>query len=373
MFGRWGNLNDPYKGLMDDIRVVINETITEPSDDPWGCNGLVLIRERELDLLTPVLDCMAGHLDTADGLLGVRAGVWHAPTETLTQPLDDELELIGAEDAGFDTVRAKFIWPGAEWEETDGPGYALRAGNRVHPLHLPLVAAHEQAAKLEKIFALRAEPNRRVNATWDGRELNRRIGERLSFSLSEVARATSTYAITGKAPTTRALDDGFEAAVGLEIVEDVAATYAWTIADYTPPSTFTNPAQTSPSLAAPTAVVAEQRNVRTGDEGAEARLRVEITISQATSEAASEIVVQTNDSGGTMADAWAALATIAVEPGQTTYVAWLNPAAVGVTYQVRAATRGGDFGQSDWLLSNSVTIIAPTLDYSAADYSAEYA
>ncbi|MEL6220750.1 MAG: hypothetical protein AAFR79_20245, partial [Pseudomonadota bacterium] len=155
----------------------------------FRCDGLVVIEEREISLLDPVLACFAGQLDTTDGLLGMRAGVWTAPTITLTEPVGDELEIIGARDEGYDLVRPKYISREREYEETDGTGYAIRDGFRERPLQLGLVREPVQAERLAKIAALTGSPRRSITGTWDGREAQRRIGERVNFSLAGFPRA----------------------------------------------------------------------------------------------------------------------------------------------------------------------------------------
>ncbi len=332
-----------------------------------GCNGLIVVNDRELKMLDPVLDCMAGHLDTTDGLLGVRAGVWVAPTETLSQPVGDEIGVDGARDSGFDTVRAKFIWSGASHEETDGPGYQLRSGSRVHPLHLPMVSSRSQAARLEKIFALRAEPNRTITATWDGREFNRRVGERVNFALDGFARASSSYVIASKRPHTRQVDNGFEVSVEMTLIEDVEATYDWTPGEYTAAETITIPPPITPEVAAPTSVTLEQQDYYDGS-GAAARLKATIVITAATSNIATNLRVEITDGAG-----YTFLANVTVEAGTTSYTVYDHDVIVGLSYTVRARTEGEAAGFSDWTVSNSVTVVTPVIDYSHSDYGAEFA
>ncbi|MEO0623829.1 MAG: hypothetical protein AAF183_16615 [Pseudomonadota bacterium] len=218
----------------------------------FRCDGLVVIEEREISLLDPVLACFAGQLDTTDGLLGVRAGVWTAPTITLTEPVGDELEIIGARDEGYDRVRPKYISREREYEETDGTGYAIRDGFRERPLQLGLVREPVQAERLAKIAALTGSPRRSITGTWDGREAQRRIGERVNFSLVGFPRAASTYRITGKHFFFAEQDDGLRLEVQLTLVEDLASFYAFSGADYTPPAPYSPPEQSIPGIEAPT-------------------------------------------------------------------------------------------------------------------------
>jgi len=333
----------------------------------YRCDGLVFIDERELSMLDPVLVSMAGHLDTTGGMLGVRAGAWVAPTDTLSQPVGDAIEIRGARDAGFDTVRAKFIGRHREWELTDGQGYQLRAGARVHPLQLALVREPEQAARLEKIFALRAEPNRIVEAEWDGREGNRRIGERVNFALPGFARATSSYIVDSIQHVLVAAKDGFEVGVRMTLIEDLEATYNWSSADFSEGGDFTPLPPGIPSIDPPTSVVAAQSNF-SGAGGATARLQVTITIDQELSEDAETLEVEIDDGGG-----FAHLVDLAVTESTLSYVTYVNPALVGVTYTARALAVSVALGDSTWTTSAPVTIVAPVLDYDPADYSAEYA
>lgn len=344
--------------------------------EPWGVNGVVLIKQREISLLDPVLNTMAGHLDTTDGLLGWRAGVWKAPTDTLVQPSAGEISIKGARDAGFDSVRASLIWVGNDWEETDGPGYELRSGARVHPLELPLVAAHEQAAKLEKRFAERAEPLHTVEGTWDGVEADRRVGERVTFALFGLDRTSSTYAVTAKTPVIEDLEGGaVRMGVRMTLEEDLEASYAWAAEDYTAPDPATPSTRGKSNFGPPSSVVAAQENYASTDGGtASARLAITITLSEEVAGSAGNIEVEVTDSadGST---GWVQLGVLSVEAGQLTYVISKDPVLGGVTYTARAGTvRSLDGGESASALvpSNSVTIETPVRSYSS-DYSGAYA
>lgn len=338
--------------------------INSSTYDVWGCNGIVLIEERELEMLDPVLACFAAQVDTTDGLLGIRAGVWEAPTDTLSQPIGDEIDVRGARDAGFDLVRAKFIWPGGDYEETDGPGYALRTGSREFPLDLPLVASREQAAWLEKIVAMKAEPPRTVAGEWDGREASRRVGERANFALPGFGRATGTYTIDSKQVITQEVEDGFQLSVRMTLIADSEDTYA--PPDYTPADGYTPPGPTETDMAAPT-VVAVQSDYYTGS-SAVPRLKITATFTAAVAAASNSVVFEVTDGGG-----YTALITAVADADQTAYVAYLNPATVGTTYTARVRAESTELGVTDWGVSNDVTIVAAALDYDHDDYSAEYA
>lgn len=335
--------------------------------ETFCCDGMVEIESRDLNLLDPVLASFAAHLDTTGGMLGIRAGVWKAPTETLTEPVGDDIEIKGARDAGFDMVRAKFIAAHREWEPTDGPGFRLRQGARIEPLELELVANAEQAQRLEKIAALRAEPNRIISATWDGREAHRRLGERVSFALPGFARAASTFVIDAKQVITQEADDGFRVEVPMTLREDLESTYAFTADDLTDPDTFTSPELTHPEMDPPSSVTVEQSDYRSAA-GATARLKITVTITQDVSERAGNLRVEVSDGGG-----FDHLVDILVSPGTLSYVAFLKPAEVGITYTARARAESEFIGVSSWVTSSSLTVVAPVLDYDGADYSAEYA
>lgn len=370
-----GNPTYIYAGL-DIARV------DEFSGGGLRCDGLVTIEDRELSILDPVLACMAGHLDTTDGLLGVRAGVWVAPTVTLTQPVGDEIEVLGARDAGFDTVRAKFLGRHRNWEETDGPGYALREGGRVSPLHLPLVREPEQAARLEKIAGLRAEPNRTVTATWDGREASRRVGERVNFLLPGFARATSTYLVDSKQVVWEAAEDGVALETRMTLIEDIEATYAWSDEDYTPPLGYIPPDQTVPTIAPPTnlelATTYRVAPFTEGDLAPQIRVRFEPSTSDV-----DYYIVEVYEPAYTSRDndlgdrTW----TYQVDPDSTIddggtikLESFAEPVIVGLEYRVRVWSFASGLGQSDTYLEGFITVGAfdtdlgaPTLLSSAHD------
>jgi len=122
-----------------------------------------------------------------------------------------------------------------------------------------------------------------------------------------------------------------------------------------------------PSIDPPTSVVAAQSNF-SGAGGATARLQVTITIDQELSEDAETLEVEIDDGGG-----FAHLVDLAVTESTLSYVTYVNPALVGVTYTARALAVSVALGDSTWTTSAPVTIVAPVLDYDPADYSAEYA
>lgn len=336
-----------------------------PNFGKYECSGLVTIGQRELSLLDPVLACMAGSLDTTDGFLGVRAGSWHAPSITLSEPVGDTVEVRGARDAGFDLVRAKFLGEHNAEEPSDGQGYSLRAGNREHPLQLPLVKAAAQAARLEKVVALRAEPNRVIVARWDGREALRRVGERVNFSLPGFTRADGTFVVTSKSLVTQELGDGeFDVAVEMTLTEDLAATYADEA--FTPPAQVTPPAQESPSQDPPTGVVVSQSDATIGGV-LTPRLRIDIEL-DAFGANADTIQVLVNDGGGFFVHT-----SVEVVPGTTSYVVFFSPATIGATYTAAARTFSEAMGQSALMFGNSIVITAPVVDFSSADFSGEFA
>lgn len=330
--------------------------------------GIVEIDERELGLLDPVLAAMAGHLDTTDGLFGIRAGVWVEPADALSQPIGDELSVDGARDAGFDSVLAKFISADADFTETDGSGYVIRPGFRVHPLDLPMVSRPKAAARLEKIFAGRAEPNRKITGTWDGREGNRRVGERVNFALPGFARADGTFVIESKAVSLVEEDGDLRFETKLSLIEDLATTYE-PPTDFVPPDVFVPIVPPEPGIAPPDAVVMEQSDYRSPS-GAAARLKVTVTLDADVALTAAGIEIEVTDGAG-----YIDFATIEVDSAILVYMTTsptFNPAIVGITYTVRARTYSTTGGASDWLVGNSVTIITPVLDFDPADFSAEF-
>ena len=342
-------------------------TTAQSAVSRFRCDGVVIIDQRELALLDPVLVTMAAHLDTTNGMLGVRAGVWVAPTDTISLPVGDNIALDGARDSGVDTVRAKFIGRHREWELTDGPGYVLRAGSRIHPLQLALVREPEQASRLEKIFALRAEPNRTLTATWDGRESNRRVGERVTVSMPGFARADGTYVIESFQRVFEDAADGVKVETQLKLVEDIAATYAWVDGDYDEQDSYTPLPPAIPTVDPPTSVAAVQSNY-SGAEGAVARLKITVTISAQVSEDADQLEIEVDDGGG-----FVYMTSIPVVLNTLTYTVHLEPVIVGVTYTARASSVSLALGDSATVSSLPVTIITPALDFSSADFGPEFA
>ncbi|MEO0624072.1 MAG: hypothetical protein AAF183_17870 [Pseudomonadota bacterium] len=330
----------------------------------FRCDGLVVIEEREISLLDPVLACFAGQLDTTDGLLGVRAGVWTAPTITLTEPVGDELEIIGARDEGYDRVRPKYISRDRAYEETDGTGYAIRDGFRERPLQLGLVREPVQAERLAKIAALTGSPRRSITGTWDGREAQRRIGERVNFSLAGFPRAASTYRITGKQFFFAEQDDGLRLEVQLTLVEDLASFYEFTADDYTPPASYTPPEQSIPGIEAPTGcelTVEEQAEQFT--EG-ETSLYIRHRFLPVEGADWYRVEVYEEEYGDSLGDRTVNVqvdASQTIDDAGTTKVEHVfGPVVAGVEYRFRAYARSADLGLSETPLECTILAAPPS-------------
>ncbi|MEL6220250.1 MAG: hypothetical protein AAFR79_17605, partial [Pseudomonadota bacterium] len=301
------------------------------------------------------------------GLLGVRAGVWTAPTITLTEPVGDELEIIGARDEGYDRVRPKYISREREYEETDGTGYAIRDGFRERPLQLGLVREPVQAERLAKIAALTGSPRRSITGTWDGREAQRRIGERVNFSLAGFPRVASTYRITGKQFFFAEQDDGLRLEVRLTLVEDLASFYEFTADDYTPPASYLPPAQSTPGIEAPTgcelAAVERPANFTEGATALYIRHRflpVEGADSYDVDIYTTPYSVGDTNYGGEEERVNVSAGSTIDDGGTIKVEHYWGPVASGATYRFRTYALAAGLGRSDTYLECSITAAAPS-------------
>lgn len=343
-------------------------TTTETTGLPvFRCDGLVKVETREWALLDGVLDSMAGHLDTTGGKIGVRAGVYVAPTDTLTDPIGDVLQYSGRSDVGYDKLVATYIGRHRDYQETETETpYEVGTGDREKNIGLPFVREPEQAHRIIKIFGERDKLNRTLTGTWDAREWARRIGDRVTVAMTDFPQADGVYRILGRRPVIA--EDGGKPVLAVEMTlrEDASATYSWTSDDYTEPVSVTPGGPVSPTLEPPESVLLEQINYTDGTT-TRAKLRVTVTLTDAGWPATDDIRVEVNDGGG-----WEFVATIPTNGSASVAIGHIYDPTVGLTYQVRARAESGAYGISDWTLSNSVTVTTPALDYDHADYGNEY-
>lgn len=335
----------------------------------FECHGVVAVREREFSILDPVLGAMAGWLDTTDGLLGVRAGVWAAATGALSQPVGDEIEIKGRRDGGLDKVTPKIIGEHRNFEETDGPQWpspdAPPRGARDYPLQLPMVKSPYQAQHLAKIFFNRSEPNRTVSATFDGREMSRRIGERVTLALPGFNRADATYLIDAKQTTWQPEADGVRLEVKLTLIEDKETNWTFTPDEYDVPESYVPPAKTVPTIAAPTGceLTTEERTVP--GEGAETELWIRqrfLPVSTADSyvvtvtEAQYDTVGNENETVGPTTFTFEVDAGQTIDDGGTEKVEhYFGPVIPNVQYDFSVVAGSASLGRSDTALECNIT------------------
>lgn len=358
--------------------------------DPAGeaafrCDGLLTIGSRELSVLDAILATFAAKIDPTDGFLGLRAGVWVAPAHTMTEPVGEEFELLGARDEGFDYIVPKMVGRHVNYTDTDGPIYRLRDGNRGFPLQLGLVREAFQAWRLANIHAKRSAANRIAVGTWDGREIERALGEAVNFSLPGRGRAAGTYVIDSKQVIAAVEENsGFRLEIPMTLREETAAMYAYDISEYTPPDEYLPPSQTVPSIAAPTGCELTTEERTTPGEGSETQVYICQQFLPVTgadeyivtiTEAQYDTVGNENETVGPTVYSVTVPADQTVDDGGTTKLRhYFGPVVTGVQYDFSVVAGSETLGRSDTALDCSITpapdaapLELPTLIGSAHD------
>lgn len=337
----------------------------------FRCDGAIEIRERELSILDPILDAMAGQIDTTDGMIAPRPGVWVAPVTTLPEPVGDSFEVTGARDGGFDLVRSKYIGRHRAYESTQGEGWALRPGNRELPLDLALVREPEQAARIEKIIASKAEPHHICRGTWPSTEFAIRIGDRVNFALPGFGRLAGPFEVTEKEPVIDVGEDGVAVLYNFTLQTDLEASYAWTVGDYVEPDAITVPDQSPPSLEAPTnCQLATVFRPNIGEEGEDkAYLRVRFEPSSRADWYAiriTEAPIDEQQAGDGQQWVYEIDGLNRVEDGGTTFVEFLfDQGVAGRTYTVEIKAHSQALGASDALVCADYVLGTPAFEADA--------
>ncbi|TXL70098.1 hypothetical protein FHP25_35850 [Vineibacter terrae] len=132
----------------------------------YTINGAFDVDQKPVDILTDLLNAMAGRAFHAGGRWRVRAGAWMAPTVTL-----DEHDLRGpfkvqtmlSRRDNFNAVKGQYISPDNRYQESDFPAVvsatfqAQDGGERVFKdIRLPFTNTASKAQRLAKIELLRA-------------------------------------------------------------------------------------------------------------------------------------------------------------------------------------------------------------------------
>jgi hypothetical protein len=221
-------------------------TLSGGGNQRYLCNGGFTTDQRPADILNQLLSSMAGYLTWQNGKWSVFAGVWRAPTTTLT---DDDLrdavrvQVLASRSSLMNQVKGAIINPTQAWQPADFAAYAEDSahgfatdqwrtqdnGEQITTqIQLPFTIDSPMAQRLAKILLERTR--RQMRATWPCKLTAYRV------QVPDVVNITrSRYSWTNKTfevqQCTLSLEPDSEGvavpAVDLALAETDANVYAW--------------------------------------------------------------------------------------------------------------------------------------------------
>lgn len=187
-------------------------------------------REVSADLLR---SCDAEFYQTTDGKVGIRGGVWTAPTETLTAEdvLDYTFRTGSGVNAEFNRLNMTFKDPSNDYQPVEiSPWNDTAAQAVVGVLHreldLQMVTSFSQARRLGKIFMAQSNPAFRLVLTIRYSAALRLWGERMvSVTIPELLLDAQPFMIAAASLSPAAMNGR------VELVHLPASAYAWSTAE----------------------------------------------------------------------------------------------------------------------------------------------
>ena len=138
------------------------------SERRYECSGSYNFDEQPADVIERICDTFRGeYFLTAEGKIGIRAGVWREPTVTLTE---DDIVSIDKLERGvgllkqYNAYRPFFTSPDHAWQEQeaaqvrDEAAYEVLGREFARDIKLPFVTSHSQAQRLAKIRLYEENP-----------------------------------------------------------------------------------------------------------------------------------------------------------------------------------------------------------------------
>lgn len=215
------------------------------SEDRYTCAGTLIFSEGEIeDQLNPMMISGAADFIRVGGKLGYAAGVYRAPTETLTYLLGDGFEfpdmLPGAD--LVNQLRVTYLSPARGYETAalqpwDIPGALAEDGGvpAVKTMDLPFCPSATQGMRVRKISGLRMRRQERIEGgTLPPEAFNLVGGATATIALPEPYDALDgVYEIEGIHPGLDPLGESGQVAMRLpaSLVKHNPAIYAWVPAD----------------------------------------------------------------------------------------------------------------------------------------------
>lgn len=261
----------------DFIALKSGGTLSGGGNQRYLCNGGFTVDQKPSDIMNQLLSSMAGYLTWQAGKWSVYAGVWRAPTITLT---DDDLrgsvkiQMLASKSELFNRVKGAIINPTQAWQPADFAPYCedtnhgfgsdqwLTQDNNERidtTIQLPFTIDSAMAQRIAKITLERVR--RQIRATWPCKisAYQCQPADVVQITRSRYGWSSKTFEVTQAVLSLEPDDQGAPLpAVDLSLRETDANVYAWNpateeLADtaagsVTLPSSIAVPPPTSPVL-----------------------------------------------------------------------------------------------------------------------------
>jgi hypothetical protein len=273
-------LNDPSiisaaNSCDDVIALKSGGTLSGGGNQRYLCNGGFTTDQKPVDILNQLLSSMAGYLTWQNGKWSVYAGVWRAPTVTLT---DDDLrgsvkiQMLASKSDLANRIKGAIINPTQAWQPADFAPYAEDVahgfgsdqwltqdnGERIdQTIQLPFTIDSPMAQRIAKIQLERIR--RQIRATWPCKLTAYQLqpADVVNITRSRYAWTNKTFEVTQCILSLEPDSEGVAVpAVDLSLRESDATVYAWNPAfeELADPSPGTVTLPNSSVVPAPTGV-----------------------------------------------------------------------------------------------------------------------
>lgn len=358
---------------IDDERVPLKAGGTEPR---YACNGLLTWDDAEIeDQVAPLILAGAGGTTRVGGRLGMIPGAWQAPDITITDILEDDGLTYEVLKPGADLateVRATYIAPDREWEQSDAgvyvvPGAAAIDGGEstIMTIELPFVTSPTQGQRRAKFEAMRQRAQRRITSTLPPDAFDAVGGSNLRLSLpSPYGPMNGNYQVQTIQP---AMDITGESGVAMrcptEMLEIAESDYAWTPAtDEQDVEKAVAIVATRREIPAPAAITAVTGSAAAAKSGAD-RARIKIYWAPVNSGRVTRYQWEFRESGAS----WQSGGYVddEIRDSSSNVFAFLRPVEQGQAYDIRVRSMDGKTSASVWTYVRGVVALGPDISLSA--------
>ncbi|MDF1720506.1 MAG: phage tail protein [Minwuia sp.] len=202
----------------------------------YRVGGVIEMGGQEAAKLEPLTDAAAARLIDVSGRLTYLAGVWRAPTLTLTDIVGEQMtysDLREGRDAP-NTIRTAIIAEDRAWQETeiaplqDATALSDDGGVvREARLDLPLVPSPTQAMRLQKIHLNQLRLERSMTAEFPAIAYAAHGGDNITLALPAFDAADGSYEIQTLEPRLQERNGGVMLTIGLGLIETAESIFAW--------------------------------------------------------------------------------------------------------------------------------------------------